>query len=555
MSEQKITKEHAVSWGIIAVTFVYMWAVNFLMPLHRDDYEYSLIWGTFSKLSSYEDIFQSLYRHYFMHGGRMTDFFVLDSFLMFGKYWFNPVNALMFIMLIVLMYWHAGRRITFKFNPYILSLIIAFAWLGIPHFAEVNIWMTGSCDYLLPMILIFSMLLPYHFDFFQHQLIKDNILTILGIFFFGIAASMTIENTAAVLNFVIGIYVLYAYKTRRLKVWMVSGFAGAVLGLGLLVVAPGNFVRSATIKSKLILHFTNIIAATGEMLLYALPIVLFFVLVRRILVVDYAKKQGVYDVHPKKVGISISFGITAAFILIMVVSYINGGLLSKWLANLMYNNIAIPLGIATAHLKTQFFNTMSGLEEMLIYILTITEIYRFIFTKLALRKQDIRHLLKKISYKEILTAYPALWYTACYIALAALNNLVMIASPSFPARTTYGAVVFLIIAAASLFTIPEVNQELLAKTRERSLALFAAVTVIPLAAATLIGYAVIYKENNIRMDYVEQQVSQGAEYIELEPLSFKNRVLRHIFFVELNNGVSKYGFCRYYGIKDVKVKE
>ena len=50
-------------------------------------------------------------------------------------------------------------------------------------------------------------------------------------------------------------------------------------------------------------------------------------------------------------------------------------------------------------------------------------------------------------------------------------------------------------------------------------------------------------------------VNQGATYLELEPLSVKNFVLRHVYFVELNNAVSKYGFCRYYGLKDIKVRE
>ncbi|MCE5286370.1 MAG: DUF6056 family protein [Pelosinus sp.] len=553
-SKHKITTQDLTSWAILAAVFIYMWTVNFFMPLHRDDYEYSLIWDTFIKLENIGDVFQSLYRHYFMHGGRMTDFFVLDNFLVLGKAWFNPFNAFLFIALIVLIYWHAQRKITLRFNPYILSLIIGFCWLGIPHFAEVNIWMTGSCDYLVPMVLIFTMLLPYHFDFLQQSL-KDSIPAIAAMFLLGLAASMTIENTAAVLNFVIAAYLLYSFKTKRLKKWMVSGFFGAAIGFLLLVAAPGNFVRSATIKSNLLFHFTNIIAATGEMLLYALPIVLFFVLARRMLVVAYAKQQGMYSMPQKKSPWTFSYGITIAFILLMVVSYINEGFLSKWLANWIYDGLAVRLGVASAHLKLQFFNTMSGLEEMLIYILTITVMYQYIFTKLALRKKDIKELLHKVTYREMLASYPVCQYTACCIALAVLNNLVMIASPSFPARTTYGAVVFLIIGAVSLLSIPEIKVRILTSSHQHCLAILVGIAVIPMAIATFAGYAVIHQENTRRMVYVEQQVSQGAKYLELEPISLKNRVLRHIYFVELNNGVSKYGFCRYYGLENVQVRE
>ena len=56
------------------------------------------------------------------------------------------------------------------------------------------------------------------------------------------------------------------------------------------------------------------------------------------------------------------------------------------------------------------------------------------------------------------------------------------------------------------------------------------------------------------MAYVQKMVSQGETYLELEPLPVKDSVLRHVYFVELNNKVSKYGFCRYYGLENIKVE-
>ena len=43
----KISKENIISLAMLLLLFLFMYALNFLMPLHRDDYEYALIWGTY----------------------------------------------------------------------------------------------------------------------------------------------------------------------------------------------------------------------------------------------------------------------------------------------------------------------------------------------------------------------------------------------------------------------------------------------------------------------------------------------------------------------------
>ena len=157
MQENKAySRSDFLSWGMLALLFVYMLSLNFLMPLHRDDYWYSLIWGTMDKLAVWPDVFQSMYAHYLTHGGRMTAYVVLSSFLLAGKFWFNLFNSFMYVALIVLMYWHSQRQLTWRFQPHVLLLLITFTWLGLPHFAEVTIWMAGSCTYLFTAVLILA---------------------------------------------------------------------------------------------------------------------------------------------------------------------------------------------------------------------------------------------------------------------------------------------------------------------------------------------------------------------------------------------------------------
>lgn len=551
----KNSKENLIAWGMLAALFVYMLVLNILMPLHRDDYEYALIWGTFEKIRAWPDVFQSLYNHYLTHGGRMVAFFVLDSFMVIGKEWFNPFNAWLYVMLMILIYWHSQRKITFSLDPYILGLIILFSWLGLPHFALVNIWMTGACVYLMTAVFILAFLLPYNCSCVGKPLLSNGYKAMIGMFLGGIVAGWTIENTAVTLNLIVASYAFYAWKKQNLKKWMISGLCGSVLGLVLLVISPGNYVRYAGTNTKLIYHFTNQIAAGGEMLLYVLPIILFLVVVWRIVVTEYATAKGVYAPRVTVKGsiISISSIVTIGIIIFMVFSYSNGTFFSKWLGNLLYSHVATPLGLATNHLKVQLFNTLSGLEEMVIYLLTITQMYRYIFKKLSLRASDIKEAVQKVSALEIMNAYPTCYYAALMIVLAVINNFVMVASPSFPGRATYGSVVFLIIGAMSFFGIPVVRIYWLENARKKYLALFVAIIMVPMAFVTLQEHLIMAHENNERMAYVEKMVSQGATRLEVEPLSLKNRILRHVYFVELNNGVSKYGLCRYYGLEDIKV--
>ncbi|MBQ7497282.1 MAG: hypothetical protein IJU00_05555, partial [Selenomonas sp.] len=94
---------------VMAGIFLIMFILNELMPLHRDDYDYSLIWMTSEHIASFQDVVQSAYRHYFLHGGRMFTVFCLDFFLWLGKFWFDIANALMFTALVLLLFCHARR--------------------------------------------------------------------------------------------------------------------------------------------------------------------------------------------------------------------------------------------------------------------------------------------------------------------------------------------------------------------------------------------------------------------------------------------------------------
>lgn len=540
-----------VSWGILFVLFIYMWALNYFMPLHRDDYWYSLVWGTLDKLTSWPEVFKSLHAHYFTHGGRMVPYFLLDSFLLLGKPWFNPFNAFLYVILMLLMYWHSQRKVTVQINPYTLSIILLFSWLGLPHFAETNLWMAGACGYLFTAVLVLTFLLPYHIVFWGEPPLRDHAGSIAGMFAAGILAGWSIENTATTVTLLTSVITIYFYRTDKLKKWMVSGLVGVATGLAMLILAPGNYVRYEDSQTKLIYHFTNLIVAGAETLFYVLPVVLFLLLAWRILVVDVQNRteDSLTGMGMKSPTMPISFLVTPVVIGAVLISYLNNGIIAKMTGEFLINQVATPLGLATPRLKVQLFNTLSGLEEFTIYLLIVIYLFQYLTRRLSLQKKDIR--MFSGSWAMIVKKYPETYYALAWLALSVINHLVMVASPRYPGRAAYGSVVFLIIGAATVFSIPKVYETLCGAAQKKYAALLMGILAIPMMTVVLYQHVILFHEDSQRIAYIESQVQQGAQVVTVEPISIKFRVLRHIYYEDVNNSLSKDFLCNYYGLKDI----
>ena len=145
-----------------AAIFAFMLALNHWMPLHRDDYDYMMVWKTGVPIASLSDVLSSAMQHYLLHGGRMVTVFCLDLFLWLGKPLFDAANALMFLALSVLVMMHARRSAALTQTPGLLALAALLLWLSLPHFGEVAVWKSGSTVYLWSAVPAFLFLLPYN---------------------------------------------------------------------------------------------------------------------------------------------------------------------------------------------------------------------------------------------------------------------------------------------------------------------------------------------------------------------------------------------------------
>lgn len=549
MKQPNISK----SIGILAVIFLFMLLMNHWMPLHRDDYDYSLIWGTAVHVASFSDVLQSMWNHYLTHGGRMVTVFGLDLFLWLGKVWFDIANAAIFTGMALLLYFHAIRDVKFGKEPGILALIAFLMWLCLPHFGEVAVWKSGSTVYLWSGLCAAAFLLPYNL-FLAGNLHFGRGMA-LPMLLLGILAGWSVENLAVTVVTVTVLISFYAWKKGNLELWMPVGAVGTFLGFLGILAAPGNYVRYGEQSGGkgLLIHLGNQVAGNGEMFLYILPIVLLLLLTYRVLAADLLRARGVV-LYARKPSFSVGEGVLLAVIALLMVSYATGGWAAAGIRDFLIQTVLTPLHLTRPKTIAQFTNVMNGFEEMAIYLLGIFFAASLVKKSLGFGKDAIKTLKRDVKLRDVWAAYPAVRYAGVLFGIALFNNFVMIAAPTFPVRATFSSVCFIIVGTAAILRMRQVREAL---TQGRTGRLLRAITVIiglfTAGAALTISY-MITEENDARIAYIASKAGSG-EVVTLPPIELKNRALRHVFFVDFNNGVTKGGLSKFYGVKDIEVKK
>ena len=93
--------------------------------------------------------------------------------------------------------------------------------------------------------------------------------------------------------------------------------------------------------------------------------------------------------------------------------------------------------------------------------------------------------------------------------------------------------------------------------KKKTLLLVILFSILFIAAASLTVMHTLRIENDARIALVQEAArlpNAQETIVTMPPIELRNRALRHIFFEDFDNGVTKGGLCRYYGIKDIKVE-
>lgn len=235
---------------ILLVVGLLMFDLNRLYPTYIDDWDYSFVYYTNNKLSSVFDIIPSMMKHYTMWGGRLVVHSLLQEFLLFGPFWADLFNSLMFVVYLVLIYLISNR--SNRVTPLLLVIIFLLTWFFQADLGETVLWMTGSANYLWGTTILLAFLYPYYLYFTNvyydcvDTRFKPKKNTIYSVLFFlcGVIAGWTNENMVVAIGCLLFLFLWIIWrKTKTIELWSVSGFIGFGAGAILMMIAPGNFKR------------------------------------------------------------------------------------------------------------------------------------------------------------------------------------------------------------------------------------------------------------------------------------------------------------------------
>lgn len=242
-------RRYSILWAItLSVCFALLLFLNILTPLISDDFAYLFIYGEQARISSLGDIIQSQVNHYHMWGGRSVVHFIAQVLLMLPSFVADALNALIYIGYVYLIYCHIKGRGNSSISLFLL--INLAVWFLQPVIGDTILWITGSANYLWGTAFILMFLLPYRLYQGIGSTRLKLVLLSAGLFFFGIIAGWTNENTAGAMLLIAILFLCY-YRSWgwKIPVWGVSGLIGGMIGFSIMILAPGNFERAGEASS------------------------------------------------------------------------------------------------------------------------------------------------------------------------------------------------------------------------------------------------------------------------------------------------------------------
>ncbi|WP_313994211.1 DUF6056 family protein [uncultured Selenomonas sp.] len=532
--------------------FSFMFMLNHWMPLHRDDYDYAMIWGTGVHLASLSDVYASAVQHYLLHGGRMMTVACLSAFLWAGKNVFDIANALMFLALVILITMHARRSLTFWHAPGLLGAAALLLWLCLPHFGEVAVWKSGSTVYLWSAVPAALFLLPYNLVLktMSEGRRQRRAWAILPMLLLGIGGGWSVENLAVTVVLTTSAAALYARRTYGVcPPWMISGAVGALIGLIGLVAAPGNYVRYGEQGSGkgILLHLGNQIAGQGEMLLYLLPALLLIVTAVRL-----CRRRLAGGTLPAPARPGWGMLLLAALLVLLTVSYGTGGWAAAAIRDAVIGGVLTPLGFTQEKTIHLFTNVMRGFEEMAIYWLAVLLAYARIRQRLGLTADAVRADAAAVPLRTLLRDVPAVRYAALLMLLGISNNLVMLAAPTFPGRAAFSSAAMFITAALALLADPQIRADLLPRAGSLLIGTALALVLYTGISALLITHE-MSGEDAQRIAQIKTARARGETTVQFPPIQNTNRALRHVFYEDWDNRVTCDGAKQYFGLTEITV--
>lgn len=234
-------------WCLLLVTVGMIFMVNRLVPFMMDDLWYSTLLSEDTPITSLSDILYAQVWHYFNWGGRSMTHTILQLTLLLGEIPADVLNTLVTILLAFLICKVAG----WSGLP---TLLVALGMLiGFNANWKMSMfWQAGAANYLYIAIFQVLYVLVYVRELQENELVPKPLPGIaLWILPLGLLAGWSNENMGPAL-FCLGVFVMWQKhrEEERIPLWMILGSASCLIGSVLMIVAPGNFVRSDEVEEN-----------------------------------------------------------------------------------------------------------------------------------------------------------------------------------------------------------------------------------------------------------------------------------------------------------------
>lgn len=381
----------------VSIAYIAVFAVALYTPMQSDDYRYYLTGVSFS----------SHLHHYLTWSGRVVADYVSTLILNSGGHLPAAIlNSLAPVMLSAVIAIIPGRVSASRFCMSFICIFMLY-WISNPNLGQTTFWVVGSANYLWTNVFIVS----YLYLLINLRVISDSkyigLLTVAAIF-----AGCSNENTS-VTTFIATI-VIALIKSKRdaiPKIRFAMPLVGNVIGICILLLSPGNFIRSAnpafdgwnslSLSMKIYTHIIERVPASIMLVwpaLLAVAILLFI-----------GSKESEIDKHNK----TMSFVFFALFL-------VSNGVLvgAPWLpprslnGGLVFLLVSLSYAIHDSDIKHERlkFSVISVLS--LVYFIPsyylVHEAYKRTFIQQELRVESL-DVAKFSGEKE--ASVPDFWYT------------------------------------------------------------------------------------------------------------------------------------------------
>lgn len=276
--------------GILILTAL-VFMVHQKTPFMMDDIWYGTNLKTNGPLNNLGDIIESQIWHFNNWGGRCITHGVLQMTLMMSEFVADILNIVMTLMLVYMICSMAKKK---GISAYLTAYVLLFAWNANAKMSMF--WQSGAVNYVYSTVWILLFMQPFLDEWRDEQ--RNYPFIAVWMIPLGICAGWSNENMGPTCFLLALATIIYCIKWKKTQVksWMFLGAIGSFVGSLLVVIAPGNFVRSASIEKKGLVEtlwerFYSMLCAGTDFLFPMCLVVVFLILIKCVCFKEKLKKH------------------------------------------------------------------------------------------------------------------------------------------------------------------------------------------------------------------------------------------------------------------------